>query len=368
VDACPFRWQTKWYDAESQHYYFGYRHYDPRFGRWLSRDPLGEAGGFNLYAYCGNDPVNRHDPLGLVCVVWDSDGNARVIEDSLTIICHGASARGMVGPPNMMRLNGKTWYSNPYDYPAGVAGGVVAAPQRLFSFAEEVINIVGGKYGTSGLFGLEWEVDFNLYDADSYEKKAARFVSPNAQFDSSSYKLGVFTGDLAANGVITLGSGEAFTFAKAGFGTLRLMSFGGEEIIGQGMVRGLSGFRGGPGARWVGELLPGRAGSFLELDSLRVTGDNLTPHHMPQAALKLTGYNEGGAIMMPQDLHVLTRTYGTGGRILARQEEDVAFRVVLFRDIRDVRSIVGSEYNSGLKDLLQYYRETFPGLMTKTPK
>jgi RHS repeat-associated protein len=71
VDACPFRWQTKWYDAESQHYYFGYRHYDPRFGRWLSRDPLGEAGGFNLYAYCGNDPVNRHDPLGLAAIADD---------------------------------------------------------------------------------------------------------------------------------------------------------------------------------------------------------------------------------------------------------------------------------------------------------
>lgn len=40
-------------------------HYDSRMGRWLSRDPLGEEGGFNLYAYCGNDPVNRHDPLGL---------------------------------------------------------------------------------------------------------------------------------------------------------------------------------------------------------------------------------------------------------------------------------------------------------------
>ena len=65
MDACPFRYQTKWFDAESQHYYFGYRYYDPRMGRWLSRDPLGEAGGFNLYAYCGNDPVNRHDPLGL---------------------------------------------------------------------------------------------------------------------------------------------------------------------------------------------------------------------------------------------------------------------------------------------------------------
>jgi hypothetical protein len=44
-------------------------HYNPQLGRWLSRDPMGEAGGFNLYAYCGNDPVNGHDPLGLQC--WD---------------------------------------------------------------------------------------------------------------------------------------------------------------------------------------------------------------------------------------------------------------------------------------------------------
>jgi RHS repeat-associated protein len=65
VDVCPFRWQTYWYDSESQHYYKRHRYYDPRLGRWLSRDPIGEEGGFNLYAYCGNDPVNRHDPLGL---------------------------------------------------------------------------------------------------------------------------------------------------------------------------------------------------------------------------------------------------------------------------------------------------------------
>jgi hypothetical protein len=44
-------------------------HYNPQLGRWLSRDPMGEAGGFNLYAYCGNDPVNGHDPLGLQS--WD---------------------------------------------------------------------------------------------------------------------------------------------------------------------------------------------------------------------------------------------------------------------------------------------------------
>ena len=42
-----------------------HRVYDPKNGRWLSRDPMGERAGTNLYAYCGNDPINRWDPFGL---------------------------------------------------------------------------------------------------------------------------------------------------------------------------------------------------------------------------------------------------------------------------------------------------------------
>jgi len=39
--------------------------YNPDIGRWLSRDPIGEAGGINLYGYVGNDPVNQLDNFGL---------------------------------------------------------------------------------------------------------------------------------------------------------------------------------------------------------------------------------------------------------------------------------------------------------------
>jgi RHS repeat-associated protein len=42
-----------------------YRAYNPELGMWLSRDPIAENGGLNLYAYVGNNPINLWDPLGL---------------------------------------------------------------------------------------------------------------------------------------------------------------------------------------------------------------------------------------------------------------------------------------------------------------
>jgi RHS repeat-associated protein len=41
-------------------YYYGYRYYEPTAGKWLSRDPIAERGGLNLYAF--KDPVNTVDP------------------------------------------------------------------------------------------------------------------------------------------------------------------------------------------------------------------------------------------------------------------------------------------------------------------
>src|ERR1043166_6528197 len=39
--------------------------YNPTIGKWLSRDPVGHAGGITLYGFIKNEPVSDNDPLGL---------------------------------------------------------------------------------------------------------------------------------------------------------------------------------------------------------------------------------------------------------------------------------------------------------------
>jgi RHS repeat-associated protein len=61
-----FGFSTKPYDAESGFAYFGHRYYSPVLGRWISRDPMGERGGLDLYSSVLNAPVLHVDALGLV--------------------------------------------------------------------------------------------------------------------------------------------------------------------------------------------------------------------------------------------------------------------------------------------------------------
>ena len=73
ADECKLRFSTKYLDAETGLYWYGYRYYSPKLGRWLTRDPLGEAGGINLYGAFGGNPGNSVDPWGL----WDWLENQR---------------------------------------------------------------------------------------------------------------------------------------------------------------------------------------------------------------------------------------------------------------------------------------------------
>lgn len=53
------------YNEESGLYYNRHRYYNPEQGRYITQDPIGLMGGWNLYQYPLN-PISRSDPLGLV--------------------------------------------------------------------------------------------------------------------------------------------------------------------------------------------------------------------------------------------------------------------------------------------------------------
>lgn len=65
----PFLFKGYYYDTETEMYYCQSRYYVPEWGRWLNADShafldFNSLNGMNLYAYCGNDPVNAVDEGG----------------------------------------------------------------------------------------------------------------------------------------------------------------------------------------------------------------------------------------------------------------------------------------------------------------
>jgi RHS repeat-associated protein len=121
-------------DAESGIYYYRARMYHPGWGRFLQPDPIGLAGGKNLYAYVGNDPLN----------VTDSNGTDPIVGATVGLI-GGAfyGALGAYGAP------GATWVS----VLAGAsAGGFVGAAVGAFdpSFGVYTVAAIGGIAGGVG--------------------------------------------------------------------------------------------------------------------------------------------------------------------------------------------------------------------------
>jgi len=63
----PYGFAGGLYDPDTHLVHFGAREYAPSLGRFLTRDPIGFAGGqSNVYDYAANDPVNFIDPSGLM--------------------------------------------------------------------------------------------------------------------------------------------------------------------------------------------------------------------------------------------------------------------------------------------------------------
>ena len=92
----PLRYRGYYYDAETGLYYVSSRYYDPEIGRWINADNQiagvgGEVLGYNMFAYCMNNPVNMSDPTGN----WPSWSNllkgSAWLAVGITAVCVGVS-------------------------------------------------------------------------------------------------------------------------------------------------------------------------------------------------------------------------------------------------------------------------------------
>ena len=143
----PFRFSTKYTDDESDFLYYGYRYYNPNVGRWLSRDPLDEFGGENLYNFSANNAVNLVEYLGLDTLEFWSIGRIH--------------------------------YNSPGEYTVGITGQVdrdwsqsdVSRSASAY-FYQSVVEIKGCDYGVCNSGGD------NKSNSSSFVKAWVKNVSP----------------------------------------------------------------------------------------------------------------------------------------------------------------------------------------------
>ena len=87
-----------YHDAETGLFYLQNRYYDPAFGRFLNRDPIGLDGGMNRYGFLEGNPVSQVDPQGLdgftiLGFEFTPEGALQGLNT------YGNAARKMVGAP-----------------------------------------------------------------------------------------------------------------------------------------------------------------------------------------------------------------------------------------------------------------------------
>ena len=82
----PFRYRGYRYDGDTGFYYLQSRYYDPAICRFISADEYSDTGdgmlGYNMFAYCLNDPVNRTDANGN----WSLPNWAKVAIGAVAIV------------------------------------------------------------------------------------------------------------------------------------------------------------------------------------------------------------------------------------------------------------------------------------------
>ena len=110
ADVNPLRYRGYFYDTETGLYYLKSRYYDPEVGRFINPDAYASTGqgilGANMFAYCGNDPINYFDSSGCIPqAVKDRFIHDKVLE----YICNQDSTKSLQYTETCIYLNGIDW-------------------------------------------------------------------------------------------------------------------------------------------------------------------------------------------------------------------------------------------------------------------
>lgn len=92
----PIRYRSYYYDTETELYYLNSRYYDPEIGRFINADTYIATGqglnGNNMFAYCGNNPVNNIDSSGQAWWHWVAAVAVVAVAAAAVVVTAGGAA------------------------------------------------------------------------------------------------------------------------------------------------------------------------------------------------------------------------------------------------------------------------------------
>ncbi len=130
----PFRYRGYFYDSELEMYYLQSRYYDPAVGRFLNADIVFDydAGfpGYNLFVYCGNEPILRIDCSGTDSTKGD---DLDIADDQMENLEGG---QGFFGGGSGGSWGGSSWASFMSTLRSAASGLSMVSGNRDFSYTE----------------------------------------------------------------------------------------------------------------------------------------------------------------------------------------------------------------------------------------